>query len=140
MPLTRTINAELAPVPQAASTEAEIGAAPFTGAVQFVTWTPDATTAGSPAPNSRTLQVIDHGPTGLGNTVIASLTLTAASYPKGVPVPIPLAATGTTTPNNPTTGGAPVAAGDVLAFLSTSVGTGIADPGGELAVVADRSY
>jgi len=124
MPLTRTINAELAPVPQAASTEAEIGAAPFTGAVQFVTWTPDATTAGSPAPNSRTLQVIDHGP----------------SYPKGVPVPIPLAATGTTTPNNPTTGGAPVAAGDVLAFLSTSVGTGIADPGGELAVVADRSY
>jgi hypothetical protein len=80
------------------------------------------------APNNRRLDLVNRGQDGTGAAVIATLTfgagINAAAYDqRDVPV----------TPAN-----AAVAAGDILEWRSTAVGTGLADPGGLVQVDIDR--
>lgn len=103
--------------------------APFDGTVASVTYAPVAAITGA-ATNNRTVSVVNKGQTGVGTTVVASLNYAAAvnavAFDENT---ITLSAVA-----NATT----VASGDVLALLSTHIGTGIADPGGTLFVTFAR--
>lgn len=103
----------------------------FPGAVTSVTYTPDGTITGA-ATNNRTVSLVNKGQTGAGSTVIATLnfgsgTNATAADEKAIPL--------SGTPANLV-----VAAGDVLEWQSTHIGTGIADPGGLVKVNIDRTY
>lgn len=112
----------------AATADQVIGTAPIDGTVKRITYVPEALITGADA-NSRTLTVINKGPSGVGNTVIGTLALTAGvNAPAFDEKQFTLAAAAARK----------VQAGDVLAVLSTSVGTGLADPGGLVKVIVDR--
>jgi len=107
-----------------------LGAAPMTGKVEAVKYTPAAAINGADT-NSRTLTLVNRGPAnagpgGGGNKTAATLALTnginaAAFTPKAVTV-------------SGVAADVAVTAGDVLVFNSTHIGTGIADPGGTVEV------
>lgn len=102
-----------------------IGEVPFDGTVIGVSYTPEANIAGADT-NSRTLTVVNKGADGNGNTVIATLDLVAGAAASDFDEKaLALSAVA---------GALDVAEGDVLAFVSTHVGTGIADPGGQVQV------
>jgi hypothetical protein len=102
----------------------------FDGTVTKVTYTPQAAITGANT-NSRTLSLVNTRADGSGAAIVASLAL--ISGVNGVAsVELPLTLSGT--PANLT-----VAAGDMLEFKSTHVGTGIADPGGLVTVDLSRS-
>jgi hypothetical protein len=130
-PLTKALTADAPAVATAGNDASEsVGPAPFAGTVAGVTYTPSAAITGANT-NSRTLKLVNKGQSGSGTTVIAELALTsgvnAAAFDEKA-----LTLSGTAANKE-------VAEGDVLAFVSEHVGTGITDPGGEVQVRLERS-
>lgn len=107
------------------------GPVPHRGTVSSVTFTPNAAITGA-ATNHRAIRVRNRGAAGAGTTVIAELAfdtgVNATAFDEKT---IPLSAT----PANLV-----VAEGDVLEVFSDAIGTGIADPGGTVKVLIDRTY
>jgi hypothetical protein len=103
--------------------------APFAGTVQAVNYVPTATLTGANT-NSRTVSLINTGQAGAGSTVMATVAFTT-----GVNAPADQAKVITL---SGTAANLDFAAGDVLVWRSTAVGTGLADPGGlvDLTVVS----
>jgi hypothetical protein len=105
--------------------------APRASAVTSVTYTPSATITGA-ATNTRSVSLVNLGQNGAGATVVATLQFNnGVNAPVGVPKTIPLSGT----PAN-----LQLAAGDVLQWQSTHVGTGIVDPGGLVSVASSANY
>lgn len=118
------------PASGAAVSSSVIVRAPFAGTVTAVTYAPVAAITGA-ATNSRTVSVVNHGQSGSGSTSVASLALLA-----GVNAAAFAAKAVTLTA---TAADKVVATGDVLEFKSLSVGSGIADPGGQVLVTFSRA-
>lgn len=98
-----------------------IGEVPYAATITGISYTPEAAITGADT-NSRTLTVVNKGAAGAGTTVLGTLALTAginavAFDEKAVTLTATIASRA-------------VAAGDILAVVSTAVGTGLADPGG----------
>lgn len=102
-----------------------LGEVKNSGTVVSVAYIPDALITGV-ATNNRRLRLINKGQDGTGTTIVAELQFTngtnAAAFDSKA-VALSVAA-----------GNLAVAAGDVLAFESTHIGTGLADPGGQVVV------
>lgn len=98
------------------------------GFVSAVRFTPSADIVGADT-NTRRLDLINKGQDGNGATVIATKTFNAAA---GTSADFDEVALTITEANDA------VAAGDILALSSVSVGTGLADPGGLVVVEIDR--
>lgn len=103
--------------------------APFGGTVSAVTYVPVTGITGANT-NTRKLELINKGQAGAGTTVVASLQfdsgVNSTSFDEKT---ITLSAVA---------GATTVVAGDVLVWVSTAVGTGIADAGGLVTVSFDR--
>ncbi len=107
-----------------------IGEAPFAGTVSEVTFTADAALTGANT-NTRRVALINRGQAGAGTTIVAELQFNAGiNLVAGDETAITLSAT----PANLV-----LVAGDVLAWFSDAVGTGIADAGGLVQVSISRS-
>lgn len=128
-PVSLFPSAALPAVAQATDSDVAVFVAPFDCTVTAVTYTPNATITGANT-NTRALRLRNKGLTGAGSTVVAELQfdsgVNATAYDEKA---IPLSGT----PANLS-----LAAGDVLALFSDSVGTGLADPGGLLRVSVAR--
>jgi hypothetical protein len=108
-----------------------ITAAGRDGTVASVTFTPVATVTGANT-NTRKYELVNKGAAGSGTTVIATLQMdSGVNATAFVPKTITLSGT----PANLV-----IAAGDVLTWNSTAVGTGIADPGGLVNVTINNKY
>lgn len=120
-PRAQTKQARAAAVAAGADATELIAEAPFAATVSSVSYTPDAAITGANT-NSRTLTLVNRAQDGTGAVVVATLALTSgvniAAGDEGQ-LTLSVVANATT-----------VAAGDELAFVSTHIGTGIADPGG----------
>ena len=107
------------------------GPVPHRGTVSSVTFTPNAAITGANT-NTRAIRVRNRGAAGAGTTVVAELQfdsgVNATAFDEKV---VPLS--GTAANLN-------VAEGDVLEVFSDAVGTGLADPGGTVKVLIDRTY
>lgn len=120
------------PVPAvtiAATTSTPILEAPFAGAVSGVQFTPAAAITGANT-NTRKVELINKGLAGAGTTVMATLQFDAAVNgvafdEKDITLSVVANALN-------------VVAGDILAWVSTAVGTGLADPGGRVQVAFTR--
>lgn len=104
--------------------------APFAGTITGVTYTALTTMTGA-ATNNRTLSLINKGAGGSGTTVAASLamsvnTVVCTAYDEKA---IPLSGTAADLV---------VAEGDILAFSSVHIGSGIADTSGLVTVTITR--
>lgn len=130
-PFTRTERHPAQPVATAGNDLNMVaGVAPFDGTVSAVTYIPLTTITGA-ATNNRSLSLVNKGQAGAGTTVVATL-----AFGNGVNA----AANAATAITLSTVAGATtVAAGDVLQWQSTHVGTGIADPGGLVNVSFSRA-
>jgi hypothetical protein len=107
-----------------------LGEAPFAGTVTEVNYIPDAALTGANT-NTRRLALINRGQAGAGATIVAELQFNAGiNLTAGDETAITLSAT----PANLV-----LVAGDVLAWFSDAVGTGIADAGGVVQVSISRS-
>lgn len=130
-PLQRTLIVSPDEVATVGNSETTIaGEAPFAGVVSSVSLTPEATITGA-ATNHRRFRVVNRGQAGAGAVVVAELAMdpgvTATAGDER-------AITLSVTPANLV-----VAAGDILAWESAAIGTGIADPGGLVQVTLDRT-
>jgi hypothetical protein len=101
-----------------------VGVATYASTVTAVRYIPDGSQAGA-ATNNRTLAVVDQTST----DIVASLAMTANDAGHNLVAETAKVLTLSSTATNLN-----VAAGDVLYFTSTHVGTGIADPGGVVEV------
>lgn len=129
-PLKRTLDVEQEPL-GALATGANSVRAPFAGTVSRVSYLPTASVTGAASPASRTLSLINHGQSGGGTTVVASLALVG-----GVNL---VAFDERTLTLSGTASDLVVAEGDILEFRSAPVGgTGLADPGGTATVEFSR--
>jgi hypothetical protein len=109
--------------------ETDVGRCPHAGTVTAVTYTPATAITGA-ATNNRTFVLVNKGLAGTGTTVVASLNMAsgvnaAADDEKAITL-------------TATAADKVVAEGDILAFQSTHIGTGIADPGGLVRVEVTR--
>jgi hypothetical protein len=101
------------------------------GTVTAATYTPEAAVTGANT-ETRTLTIVNKGQSGAGTTVVGTLAFTSgvngvAFDEKAFTLS---AVAGATT----------VAAGDILAFVSTHSGsTGLADPGGRVEIEVERT-
>lgn len=113
------------PVAQASDASEVVGEADARGRITSVSYTPEALMTGDNT-NSRTLTLVNKGQDGSGSTNIATLALptgtNAAAFDEKA---FTLNATATNRD---------VVPGDILAFVSTHTGSGIADPGGTVQV------
>ncbi len=129
-PLTQTLTQEAPTVAQAVDGVVVIGRAPFAGTIAGVTYTAPVAVTGA-VTDTRTLSVQNKGQAGSGTTVAASLALAAGvnlvAFDERA-----LALSGT--PAN-----VAVAEGDIIEWLSTHNGAGVADPGGLVSIVFTRS-
>lgn len=102
-----------------------VGEAPYSGRVTAVTYTPEAAITGADT-NNRTVALVNKGQAGAGSTVVASLTFAddtdAVAFDEEA---LTLSAVA---------GATRVAKGDVLAWVETVAGTGLASPGGHVQV------
>ncbi len=100
-----------------------VGEVTSAGRVSSVSYTPEAAITGAASPASRTFTLVNKGAAGVGTTTVATLAMVAGV--DGVAFdekPITLSGTAADLV---------VAAGDILAWVSTAVGgTGLVDPGG----------
>ena len=129
-PNIRTLQARVAAQAAGADATEMVGEAPFAGTVTEVSYTPDAAQAGADT-NTRTLTLVNRGQDGTGNTVVATLALTAGvNLVAGDEHQFTLSAVA---------GATTVVDGDELAFASTHAGTGIADPGGLVEIEVSRT-
>jgi hypothetical protein len=124
--LTKTSQVDAAAV--GVDTQTVVCEAPFAGSVSRVTYTPVTTITGANT-NSRTLTVTERGATGVGSTNVATLALVSG---------VNAAADAEKALTLSAAANLVVAAGDVISFESTHVGTGIADPGGQVLVEFTR--
>ena len=134
VPFTRTVSHRVGVVGTAGNDlesvvhVVDLGATGATGLVTVVGYVPDTAQAGANT-NSRTVTLYDRGAAGAGTTKIAELALTSgvdlAAY---VEKAITLQAAANLA----------ITHGDVLAWKSLHVGTGIADPGGLLRIAYTR--
>lgn len=106
-----------------------IAEAPYNLTVEAVTYVPDAAITGANT-NTRLHRVVNRGADGTGSTVVASL-----QYNSGVNAP---AGDERTITLSGTAANLNVDQGQILAFESNAVGTGIADPGGLVQVDVSR--
>jgi hypothetical protein len=101
------------------------------GTVTAVTYAPVTAITGANT-NTRSVSLVNMGQTGVGTAVVATI-----QYNSGVNA-------ASSDENTVTLSGTPanlvVAAGDILQWRSTAVGTGIADPGGLVAVTISPNY
>lgn len=104
---------------------ADLGGAGNTGTLASVTYTPDAGYTGANT-NYRSFQVREKGAAGAGTTVMAQL--------DGVLATNLTAYAATTVPLSGTPANLAITHGDVIAYNSVAVGTGLADPGGLLTI------
>lgn len=130
-PNVATIVANAAAVTAAADLTTIVGEAPFAGTVTAITYAPNANLTGANT-ESRTLSVTNKGTDGNGTTSVASKAFTsgvnALDYDE------------TAITLSGTAANLVVAEGDILAFVSTHVGsTGLADPGGRVAIEITRT-
>jgi hypothetical protein len=130
-PLVRKLQTNIAATAAASDLTQSVGEAPFDGTLTSVSYTPKADITGANT-DSRTLTLVNKGSDGNGTTVAATLALTsgvnASDYDEKA---FTLSAVA---------GATTVAAGDILAVVSTHVGsTGLADPGGLVQVEITRS-
>lgn len=130
-PLVQKLSANVANVAAASDLSTIVGEAPFAGTVTGVTYTPKADLTGANT-ESRTVSLINKGSDGNGTTVVATLAfvsgVNATDFDEKA---ITLSGTAANLV---------VAAGDVLAWVSTHVGsTGLADVGGLVQVEITRS-
>ena len=130
-PLVKDIEADTDAVGAAADGSVTVGRAPFAGTVTTVTYTPNAQLNGANT-ESRTLSVVNKGQDGNGTTSVASKAFVSGVNANDFDE---TAITLNATPANLV-----VAEGDVLAFVSTHVGTtGLADPGDHVKISVSRS-
>lgn len=120
-PLLQTVTVSVAGTATAVDNERNVAVAPYGGSVNLVTYTPETTLSGVDT-NSRTITLVNKGQTGTGTTIIATKAFTAGQNAA--------ADDETTIPLSPTAGNRLIQNGDVLAWQSLHVGTGLADPGG----------
>lgn len=109
----------------------EVYVCPQAGTVSAVTYSPVSTITGANT-NTRSVSLVNKGQSGAGTTVVATL-----QFNSGVNAP---AADEKTITLSGTAANLVVAAGDVLEWQSTAVGTGIADPGGLVSVSINPNY
>jgi hypothetical protein len=128
-PLTTILTADIAASGAAVTTSVTVRA-PFAGTVTGVSYVPVAAITGANT-NSRTLSAINHFQNGAGSTAVATLAMisgvNAAAFDEKA---ITLTASATDKV---------VAAGDIIELKSLSVGSGIADPGGQFLVSFARA-
>lgn len=108
-----------------------VGIAPRAGVITAVTYSTVTAITGANT-NTRSVSLVNKGQAGAGTTVIATLQFnsgvnTTASDEKAITLSV-------------TAADLVVAAGDVLQWQSTAVGTGIADPGGLVSVTINATY
>jgi hypothetical protein len=129
-PLVKTLVGDTDAVAAGSDATVNVGRAPFSGTVTQATYAPNATLTGANT-DSRTLSIINKGQSGTGITSVATLAFTS-----GVNAPASdekaLTLSGTAANLN-------VAQGDILAFVSTHVGAGLADPGGLVEIDITRT-
>ena len=123
------------PVPAVAAASDDttiVGGAPFDGTVAAVSYIAEAAITGVTA-NSRTVRLVNKGQAGAGTTMIASKAFITGTNA--------VAADETALVLTATAADLVVVAGDVLAWESAHVGvSGLADPGGLVAVTMQRAY
>lgn len=129
-PYIQTIAASVAGTDTGDDASFAIGTADVDGTVTGVTYAPVSDITGA-ATNNRKLELVNKGADGDGTTVVASL-----SFASGTDAD---AFDATAITLSGTAANLAVSAGDVLALVSTHVGTGIADPGGLVSVSVSRS-
>jgi len=106
-----------------------LGRAPFAGTVGGVWYAADAAITGA-ATNHRRVAVINRGQAGVGATIVAELAFdNGINAVAGDEMAITLSGTAANLV---------LVEGDVLAWFSDAVGTGLADPGGLVRVVVNR--
>lgn len=105
--------------------------APFDATVASVTYAPITAITGANT-NTRSVSLVNKGQAGAGTTVIATI-----QYNSGVNA---AAADENAVTLSGTAANLNVAAGDILQWQSTAVGTGIADPGGLVCVTVAARY
>lgn len=128
-PLVITKTSQVDAVAAGSDAQTVVCEAPFAGSVSRVTYTPVAAVTGANT-NSRTLTVTERGAAGSGSTNVATLALVSG---------VNAAADAEKALTLSAAANLVVAAGDVLTFESTHVGTGIADPGGQVLIEFTRS-
>jgi len=130
-PLVVQMKAATAGAAAAADDTTIIGRCGFAGTVTAVTYAPEANITGANT-DSRTVSLINKGTDGNGTTVVATLPMTSGVNSNDFDEKtITLSATAANLV---------VADGDILAWVSTHVGsTGLADPGGLVTVEITRS-
>jgi hypothetical protein len=133
--MAHTLEATVPATGATATYDQVVGEATEAGRVTSVSYTPEAAITGAASPASRTFTLVNKGAAGAGTAVVATLAMVegvnAVAFDE-------LALTVTSTAADKA-----VAAGDVLAFVSTAVtgATGLADPGGKVKVeVGSASY
>jgi len=104
---------------------------PQDGTVSSVTYAPVTAITGANT-NTRSVSLVNKGQAGSGSTVIATI-----QYNSGVNA---AAADENTVTLSGTPANLAVSAGDILQWQSTAVGTGIADPGGLIAITIGAKY
>ena len=129
-PLQKSLTYNQPAAAAGASDTSVLGEAPYTATVTSVTYAPDAAITGA-ATNNRVHRVINRGQDGTGATLVATL-----AYDSGVNA---AAGDERTITLSATPANLVLASGDILAFESNAVGTGIADPGGRVEVRLSRS-
>ncbi len=129
-PLVSTLDFDQPAVAAASSDVSVVGEVPFAGTVTEVTYIPDGGITGA-ATNHRAHRLVNRGQAGGGSTLVASL-----AYDAGVNA---TAGDERAITLSGTIANLAVAQGDVLAFESNAVGTGIADPGGHVQIKISRS-
>jgi hypothetical protein len=128
-PLTRNIEENVAALALGASDDTTLTQAPFAGTVTGVKYIADAAITGANT-NTRSVSLINKGQAGAGNVVVATLQFNAGvNAPAQDDVSLTLGVAANLV----------LAEGDNLVWRSTSVGTGIADPGGLVQVSVSRS-
>lgn len=130
-PLHHKLVASPDEVATAGNTETTIlGEAPWAGVVTDVTYTPEANITGA-ATNHRRFRIVNRGQAGAGSTVIAELAMdSGVNATAGDERAIALSGTAANLV---------VAAGDILAWESAAINTGITDPGGLVQVTLSRT-
>jgi len=130
-PLVRKLEVTAPAVAANADADLTIGEAPFAATVTSASFTPEANITGDNT-ESRTLTIVNKGTDGNGTVVVGTLAFTTGIGgldfdEKAFTLSVVAGAT-------------TVAAGDILAFVSTHVGTtGLADPGGKVQVELTRA-
>ena len=104
---------------------------PFDGTVTAVSYTPDAAITGANT-NTRRVALVNRGSAGTGTTIVAEL-----QFNSGVDA---VAGDEETITLSGTAANLEVTQGDILAWESEAVGTGLADPGGLVQVGIRREY